>query len=674
MFFMCANLIRSVYWFLAACSAQPWFAQAQNLAKPAQAQKQSETLQPLTTEIMSVTRLRQPLDETPGAVTVIDARTLRRIGARSVFDALRLVPGMIVDQVRGSTQIASYHTVLDASGGRIQVFIDGHAVYGGLTLKQTMAGLRDLAVEDIERIEVLRGSNSAAYGANAFLGVINIITHHSSDTLGGELTLRAGTDNIQDGFAQLGWGEVGNSHRMSVWKSKDHGFLGIPDQQEKQWIRWRSDRHLAANEELTMTAKFGHETYDLGNVFEATFPPHQVTRESLSAGLNWEKNLATDRGVRFRAQWSNENYLDNISTGLWVLGQTIPLNIDRDLRSQVFEVEAQHNLMPHDSLRIVFGGAFQRQLGKGSGYFNSPKFFGSTNTRIFGNVEWKPHPSWILNAGATQETYKGLGNWTLPRLMLNVHITEGHTFRIGANRSNQVPSLIERYGDVRFTMPGLSVQQYAAKNNQLQPEYVRVREVGYLGIFPRMRSHFDVRVFEEQMSGLLTLGFRSDELNSMGLPIFKTINSTGMSNRGVEIQWHWKPIANWHLQWSHTRTQSVNAKPLDSIDWAARTPKNLSNATLTGALSQNIETALIFNAWDAYAMPTSVPGVSSYAAKASQRLDARIAQKFQINGLRGETALKLESLLNPTPILTIGQQPYVNLHPRRAHLSLRLIY
>lgn len=668
------NWNHHISWFLAACFAQPCLAQAQTLAQPAQAPKQSEPRHPVTTEIVSVTRLRQPLEETPGAVTVIDARTLRQIGARSVFDALRLVPGMVVDQVRGSTQTAYYHTGLDASGGRIQVFIDGHAVYGGLTLKQTMAGLRDMAVEDIERMEVLRGSNSAAYGANAFLGVVNIITHHSNDTLGGELTLRTGTHNIQDSFVQLGWGEVGKSHRVSLWKSKDSGFLEVPDRQEKQWVRWRSDLHWADKEELTLTAKLGHETYDLGNEFEPTFPPHPVTRESLSAGLNWQKNLTSDRGSRFRAQWSSENYVDNITTDLLVTRQTVPLNIDRDFRSQVLELETQHHIKPHDSLRIVFGGAWQRQHGKGSGYFNSLNGFSSTSTRVFGNAEWKPHPSWIVNAGATQESYKGLGNWTLPRLMLNIHVTEGHTLRIGANRSNQVPSLIERHGDVRLTALGVSLQQYSAKDSRLQPEYVRVRELGYLGFFPKLRSQFDIRVFEEKMSGLLTLGYRGDEINAMGLPIFQTINSTGMTNHGAEIQWHWRPIANWHFKWSHARTRSVNAKPLDSINWAARTPKHLSNATLTGALTQNTEAALIYNAWSAYTMQTSLPGLSSYAAKASQRLDARIAHKFQINELRGEIALQLESFLRPTPIVTIHQQSGFNMHPRRAHLSVRLIY
>ncbi|KZR99656.1 Uncharacterized protein APZ42_004391, partial [Daphnia magna] len=140
---------------------------------------------------------------------IIDARTLRRIGARNIFDALRLVPGIVVANVIGSRSFAAHHTITDPFGARMQVFVDGHSLYTALTSNQSMVGLRDLAVEDVERIEVLRGSNSAAYGANAYLGVINIVTRHSSDTQGTQLSARLGSDNIQDLFVQRGWGDMG---------------------------------------------------------------------------------------------------------------------------------------------------------------------------------------------------------------------------------------------------------------------------------------------------------------------------------------------------------------------------------------------------------------------------------------------------------------------------------
>ncbi len=134
--------------------------------------------------VLSVSRLAQPLNETPGAVTVIDAETIRRSGAREVADVLRLVPGFLISRRNGGSSIAGYHAALDVYGARMQVYVDGRSVYSSYYLGDTHRGLAAVELADVQRIEVLRGSNSAALGSNAFLGVINIITYAAADTHG----------------------------------------------------------------------------------------------------------------------------------------------------------------------------------------------------------------------------------------------------------------------------------------------------------------------------------------------------------------------------------------------------------------------------------------------------------------------------------------------------------
>ena len=121
--------------------------------------------------VLSVSRLPQRLDDTPGAVTVIDRDMIRLSGARDVADLLRLVPGFQTSMSFESiAPQATYHGGFNSYSNRMQVLVDGRSVYSPYFIGSVEPGLQTVAMDDIERIEVLRGSNSAAYGARAFLG------------------------------------------------------------------------------------------------------------------------------------------------------------------------------------------------------------------------------------------------------------------------------------------------------------------------------------------------------------------------------------------------------------------------------------------------------------------------------------------------------------------------
>ena len=142
--------------------------------------------------VLSVSRLPQRLDDTPGAVTLLDRDMIRLSGARDVADLLRLVPGFQTStSFETGAPLVSYHGGFDSYSARIQVLVDGRSTYSPYLFGGVGPGLQAVALEDIERIEVLRGSNSAAYGARAMLGVINIVTRHTLDTQGAQASLGA---------------------------------------------------------------------------------------------------------------------------------------------------------------------------------------------------------------------------------------------------------------------------------------------------------------------------------------------------------------------------------------------------------------------------------------------------------------------------------------------------
>ncbi len=112
--------------------------------------------------VLTASRLDQPLNEAPGAITVIDRHTIRLSGARTLVEVMRLVPGYLAGGWNGANPLASYHIPIDDYGTRNLVLIDGRSVYSTSYLGDTHRGMMDVMLEDIERIEVLRGANSAA--------------------------------------------------------------------------------------------------------------------------------------------------------------------------------------------------------------------------------------------------------------------------------------------------------------------------------------------------------------------------------------------------------------------------------------------------------------------------------------------------------------------------------
>ncbi|MEI8169567.1 MAG: Plug domain-containing protein, partial [Rhodoferax sp.] len=107
--------------------------------------------------VLSVSRLPQRLDETPGAVTILDRDMIRLSGARDVADLLRLVPGFQTSTTfENVAPMASYHGGFGGYSNRVQVLVDGRSAYSPYFIGSIETGMQTVALQDIERIEVLR--------------------------------------------------------------------------------------------------------------------------------------------------------------------------------------------------------------------------------------------------------------------------------------------------------------------------------------------------------------------------------------------------------------------------------------------------------------------------------------------------------------------------------------
>ena len=192
--------------------------------------------------VLTPARLQQPQAEVPASVTVIDRELIEASGAREIYQLLQLVPGMAAVDVDGNVPTVSYHATLARDIRRMLVLVDGRSMYQP-GLARVQWNEFPLAIEDVERIEITRGPASAAYGANAFSAVINIITRHPRDVYGTTVATRHGgvADSTRNGVRDWRLTHAGHREqdaiRLTISSQRDDGydepFAGIEPRDEK---------------------------------------------------------------------------------------------------------------------------------------------------------------------------------------------------------------------------------------------------------------------------------------------------------------------------------------------------------------------------------------------------------------------------------------------------------
>src|SRR3984957_330068 len=144
-------------------------------------------------QVTSVSKKEQSLSKAGAAVYVITQEDIRRSGLMNIPDLLRMVPGVDVARLDANAWAISIRGFNDRYSNKVLVLIDGRSVYS-----ENFSGVfwdqQNVPLEDIDRIEVIRGPGGTVWGANAVNGVINIITKSSKDTPGGLVTPQTGSE------------------------------------------------------------------------------------------------------------------------------------------------------------------------------------------------------------------------------------------------------------------------------------------------------------------------------------------------------------------------------------------------------------------------------------------------------------------------------------------------
>ncbi len=288
-------------------------ASAFSLAAPATTQLDINDLLTLSltelmdVEVTSVGKKSKKIAESAAAVFVISQDDIHRAGVRSVAEALRLAPGLQVDRYSAhSWRISSRGSFNGVYDNKLLVLVDGRSVYN-LQLSSTFWDSMDMLLENIERIEVIRGPGGTLWGANAVNGIVNIITKRAQDTQGNLLNAGSGSEDRAFGGLRHG-GQLGRETYYRVYgKSAYHAGLE-PTRGNDAWHSSQGGFRLdgGQNTDTRWTVHGDMYQFRENDVSWQTLVPAQATvRGGNLVGL-WERSYGEDATLTLQTYYDDQ--------------------------------------------------------------------------------------------------------------------------------------------------------------------------------------------------------------------------------------------------------------------------------------------------------------------------------------------------------------------------------
>ena len=618
--------------------------------------------------VLSVSRLAQRLDETPGAVTILDREFIRLSGARDVADLLRLVPGFqTTASFETDAPMATYHGRTDDWANRIQVLVDGRSVYAGHLQGSTGLGWQTLAIDDIERIEVLRGSNSAAYGARAFLGVVNIVSRDVRETVGVSASISHGENGVKDYGFRVGGGGNAATYRLSADRRGDDGLRNAFGKNEINRVNVSSLFNVTKETELAIRLGLLDIEAGRGTPGDAGNNAHVRYMGARFLQADWHTTLDENHDFSVSASHTEHKFVDNfpLETTAYDEFFGFPYSntlIDFSGNERNDALSLQYTARSSSKVRYVVGAELRREEVTSRSSFDAAGGVATNFLRIFGNLEWRLAPNWILNSGAmVEKIYEGGDTSLSPRVMLNWQLSDGQTLRAGVSTATRPPSAFEKFTDVKYyDRNGQNPLIWSVNDGNLTSERVLVKELGYYAKLPKWALSTDVRVFQEEISSGIANN-RSDPPQIA--QIYKNTESSTI--HGVEYQINFQPSAFTRVFWSQTWTGIDVMMSIDPIR-RYRTERGAAPRALSLSVSHSPspgwDISAAYNSSDGGTLMSSDKVDDFYALR---RTDLRLARAFRLGNSKADLALTIQNLgpasLNTDRKFYFDQRAFVTL-------------
>jgi iron complex outermembrane recepter protein len=440
-------------------------------------------------EVRTFNKTPTPLHETPAAVYVITSEAILRSGVTNVADALRLAPGVEVGRVSSTTWAVGIRGLQNNFSKSVLVLIDGRNVY-----TQLFAGVywdvQDVPLNDIERIEVIRGPGGSIWGPNSANGVINIITKKASDMPGIHATVLGGNVDRFLGGLNLGFGRGENALRIyghGFGRGHEYHASGINDDDwHQERFGFRAD-HIARSRSAFLE----------GDIYRGD--------SRHTTGTTIQNDQTSGGNLNFRYEQEHDD-----GTGL-----TVQAYIDRQLRTGGALGETR-NTIDLDALeRVRLGNAQLLSFGAGLRWspwqiiakqpnetLNPPSGTDHNHTGLIQDeARLGERVSLTIGAKLQHNNYSGFD--ILPSARILWSLTEQRSVWAGVTRSVTTPSDLEENFLLSAGPPTFVFQLLG--DPHFKSEDVIGYEGGYRGLVTK-RLFIDASVFRNQYTRLQSFG------------------------------------------------------------------------------------------------------------------------------------------------------------------------
>ncbi len=514
----------------------------------------------LNTEVVTAAKRSQKISEAPAAIYVITDEDIRQSGATNIPDVLRMVPGLDVIEISATDFVVNARGFNQEMSNKMLVLIDGRSVYWdiyGLVVWDSFP----VNLKEIRRIEIVKGPVSALYGANAFSGVINILTK-SPEELQRETSLaithgypsNAENSLIHGGLvhgltykSSLGW------KRINRW---DH-----PDRKEGEV--WRG--HLAVQRRFSpasqMTLSGGYTQRDGMNMG----PQGRMIGRSDWYYLMLDCDYPN---LNTKLSWNR------ITTDIFDEASSSPLLFDMD----AYEGETQYLLNMGLSNSLILGTTYKLNVGNGNAI---KRRFKQSLYAVYAQHEYRPGDHLAITVGARYDGHSVLKDRITPRGNVLITPFSNHFIRLSYGTAFRSPSFAECYAykefdispQISLELPSNTVVMIATGNPQLDPEKITSYQAGYEALLSeRIKGKLDI--FYDQLQDFITYQTVSYQdvsyvlglpAGSVVVPAEQTFKNKGKAGaKGFEVGFDLL-AASWARGWANYSYQDVTYEADDPL-------------------------------------------------------------------------------------------------------------
>lgn len=485
--------------------------------------------------VTSVSRMAQPLSKVPASVTIIDQQMIKASGALTWVDVFRLVPGFESYYINGNRYGISYHGYGREFPNHLEIMVDGRSIYDPLFASIEWGSL-GIGLDDIDHIEIVRTSNAPAYGSNAFLGAVNIITRKPVQEQGWHISATKGEQQTRNSNIRYSGNAGKLDYRASLNYEHNEGFPSVTggenpgpmdDGKEKLALNLRGMYTPNISDTFDFQVGYSHSNMGWG---DADHPDEysQVEFDNQFQSVKWTRDLEDGDGVQvhfYHNKLEGENYvnlgrLSNLLSqelGFTITPAQVPaffqtidpdLNIQdqdyitgfRGIESERFDLELENHLQLTDTLRTTWGTGIRYDSIKGESVLGNNDRQSLTSKRLFSHLEWEPTRHWTLNAGLMLENNSIVDTIGSGRAAINYHFNDYHTLRIGYASGRRSPSLAEaKEYNADILDEQILITAIRKSAGDIAEERLRSLELGYLAQFPQNGITLDVRLFREEV-------------------------------------------------------------------------------------------------------------------------------------------------------------------------------